>query len=115
VFGFLSSFLLGECRHRRYTFPMNSRQPSPRVHKGTFGPAYIVCLDCGKRFVYSWERMRIIWTPIENTAEPPARQPERDAPPAKARAWSSAPGQKFTTRLWSLLKAWSPLRWRVSS
>jgi hypothetical protein len=22
------------------------------------GPTFVVCLDCGKRFTYDWERMR---------------------------------------------------------
>ena len=43
------------CGHRRTTFP---RRPatSPGAPEGEM---YVVCLDCGKRFPYDWERMRI--------------------------------------------------------
>lgn len=37
------------CRHRRTTFPQNVGKSSER---------YVVCLDCGKEFAYSWEHMR---------------------------------------------------------
>ena len=37
------------CSHRRTTFPMNVKRRG----------AYIVCLNCGKEFAYSWNEMRI--------------------------------------------------------
>jgi hypothetical protein len=40
------------CAHRRTTFPR--RPPGADDEE-----MYIVCLDCGKRFHYDWERMRI--------------------------------------------------------
>ncbi len=46
VFGF---------RHRRTSFPL-----SPSVRPGApHEDMYVVCLDCGKRFHYQWDLMRI--------------------------------------------------------
>src|SRR2546428_10460094 len=55
--------ILFRCRHRRTTFPLSpvSRPGAPQ------GDKYVVCLDCGKRLPYDWERMRI-GTPAPETA-----------------------------------------------
>src|SRR4029077_20822227 len=43
------------CRHRRTSFPL-----SPSVRPGApQQDMYVVCLDCGKRFHYQWDLMRI--------------------------------------------------------
>jgi hypothetical protein len=43
------------CRHRRTSFPL-----SPSVRPGApHEDMYVVCLDCGKRFHYQWDLMRI--------------------------------------------------------
>jgi hypothetical protein len=43
------------CRHRRTSFPL-----SPSVKPGMPPEEmYVVCLDCGKRFHYRWDLMRI--------------------------------------------------------
>ena len=50
--------LLFGCSHKKTSFPMTLRKgsagsrPSPRT--------YIVCLDCGREFLYSWEEMRVV-------------------------------------------------------
>jgi hypothetical protein len=43
----MMSPMLG-CGHPRTTFPVSSD-----------GRTYIVCLDCGREFDYSWKEMRI--------------------------------------------------------
>ncbi len=47
--------LFFRCRHRRTSFP---RSPASQS-KAQPEDMYVVCLDCGKRFHYDWERMRI--------------------------------------------------------
>jgi len=47
------------CGHRRTSFPR--RPATPRGEQE--GEMYVVCLDCGKRFPYDWERMRIASPP----------------------------------------------------
>jgi hypothetical protein len=43
------------CHHRRTSFPL-----SPSVKPGAaHEDMYVVCLDCGKRFHYEWDLMRI--------------------------------------------------------
>lgn len=46
---------LFRCSHKRITLPITP------VHKpGTpAGPSYVVCLDCGGKFVYDWKEMRM--------------------------------------------------------
>jgi hypothetical protein len=45
---------IGACRHPRTTFPLTPRR------QGNFaiGSTYVVCLDCGKEFAYSWDDMK---------------------------------------------------------
>ena len=43
------------CRHRRTSFPLRP----PAEPGGPPSEMYVVCLDCGKRFHYDWEQMRI--------------------------------------------------------
>ena len=56
--------LIFRCRHRRTTFPLRP----PTKAGQTPGDMCIVCLDCGKRFYYDWELMRI-GGPVEEKAE----------------------------------------------
>ncbi len=63
----LIEWFLG-CSHRRLTFPLTPRNPKTNITK----PTYVVCLDCGKEFAYSWADMR---------SGDPLKQPEE---PAKA-------------------------------
>ena len=55
----LADWLQG-CAHRRKSFPMTprlvgSRDGTPSTQQET----YVVCLDCGRRFVYDWSTMQI--------------------------------------------------------
>lgn len=37
------------CRHTNYTFPLHTEVDT-----------YVCCLECGKEFEYSWERMKVV-------------------------------------------------------
>jgi len=54
----LSNLFFG-CRHRRTSFPQSpvSRCKAPQEEPQE--EMSVVCLDCGKRFHYDWEEMRI--------------------------------------------------------
>jgi hypothetical protein len=58
--GGLSSYLLG-CSHRNTSRPFTTRK---KVGAGgeqrIVSETYIVCLDCGKKFPYSWEEMKVL-------------------------------------------------------
>ena len=45
------SFLF-PCRHKRLSRPMKQRN-CPEM--------YVVCLDCGKRLGYDWQRGQVLW------------------------------------------------------
>ena len=47
--------MLFRCSHRRTTFPLTQARKTGADASET----YVVCLDCGKQFVYDWEHMRI--------------------------------------------------------
>ena len=48
------------CNHRRTTFPMTPvRKKSAGGQAETPADTYVVCLECGKQFVYDWENMRL--------------------------------------------------------
>jgi hypothetical protein len=52
---FVRSFIINVfagCSHRKTTFPLTD---SKSARKRT----YVVCLDCGKEFDYSWNQMKI--------------------------------------------------------
>jgi hypothetical protein len=42
------------CTHRHYTFPRMVRR------EGADSNTYVVCLDCGKKFPYDWQEMKIV-------------------------------------------------------
>jgi len=46
------------CSHNRTTFPLTPSRRS-KLPEGARRGTYIVCLDCGKEFDYSWKEMRI--------------------------------------------------------
>lgn len=59
VFDSIWNALVG-CRHRRTTFPLTPARPKTgEPHTETHAETYVVCLDCGKQFVYDWEKMHI--------------------------------------------------------
>ena len=52
--------LLFGCNHRRTTFPMTPVRKKPaQGQEETPAETYVVCLECGKQFVYDWENMRL--------------------------------------------------------
>jgi hypothetical protein len=72
------------CQHRRTTFP---QRPG-----GKTGEAYVACVDCGKRFTYDWEQMR-----IGKPVDMPVLLPEEDAFPSPVKSkvrvllWAAVP------------------------
>ena len=64
--------LLFRCPHKKTTFPMTSGKAAGASRRET----YVVCLDCGKRFFYDWEQMRV-GREADFTASP--AEPERAA------------------------------------
>jgi hypothetical protein len=62
--------LLFGCHHRRTSFPL-----SPSVKPGApHEDMYVVCLDCGKRFHYKWDLMRIGEPMDEPNTKPAVRK-----------------------------------------
>jgi len=59
------------CSHRRLTRPITPVS-KPGVPSGE---TYVVCLECGKQFVYDWNRMRI-GKPIERSVDTGVLNPE---------------------------------------
>ncbi len=47
--------LLFRCPHKNTTRPITP----PSKPGGPAGQAYVVCLDCGGKFVYDWKEMRM--------------------------------------------------------
>jgi len=50
--------LLFRCQHRRTTFPLTLARDKG-AGTDTHAETYVVCLDCGKQFLYDWEHMRL--------------------------------------------------------
>ncbi|HVZ15851.1 MAG TPA: hypothetical protein VG897_01945 [Terriglobales bacterium] len=55
------------CRHNRTTQPFTASAPTSVAKGGEWeavgssGPShYVVCLDCGKKFAYDWQKMRMV-------------------------------------------------------
>jgi hypothetical protein len=46
------------CAHDRTTFPLTPLRHSDSSEK-YLHTTYVVCLDCGKEFEYSWKEMRM--------------------------------------------------------
>jgi hypothetical protein len=46
------------CGHHKTTFPFTPLGTS-KLSATTANSTYIVCLDCGKEFGYSWKEMRV--------------------------------------------------------
>jgi len=56
----LLDMLFGCCAHDRYTFPMSAKMRPHRSEAAAVTGIYVVCLDCGREFAYSWDEMRIV-------------------------------------------------------
>lgn len=61
--------MIFSCSHSRRTWPL-SRINGKRVR------TYVVCLDCGKEFTYSWEHMKVV---KEDKRKPVKEQSVREA------------------------------------
>jgi len=48
------------CWHSHYSFPITVRPGARRSKAAAVTGTYVVCLDCGKEFPYSWEEMRVV-------------------------------------------------------
>lgn len=53
------------CRHKKisqpFTAPMRTNSRSDDWEEVGSGPThYVVCLDCGKKLIYDWEKMRVV-------------------------------------------------------
>jgi len=52
------------CAHRRTTFPMTLRSGDiVDGRQSTQSETYIVCLECGRKFGYDWNAMRLVKQP----------------------------------------------------
>ena len=56
----LLDVLFGRCTHDRYTFPMSAKPGQHRSEAAGATGVYVVCLDCGKEFAYSWNEMKVV-------------------------------------------------------
>jgi hypothetical protein len=54
--------ILCGCLHRHTSLPFTSRQKHAAggATRSRSAATYVVCLDCGREFPYSWEEMRIV-------------------------------------------------------
>jgi hypothetical protein len=59
----LLDLLLGLCAHDRCTFPISVKPGRHRPEAAKVTGVYVVCLDCGKEFAYSWDEMRVVSGP----------------------------------------------------
>ena len=59
--------LLFGCWHRHLSFPRSNKRTRPGSRANT--DLYVVCLDCGQRFAYDWDQMRVL-----SRGEQPARE-----------------------------------------
>lgn len=78
----LSNLFFG-CSHRNTSRPFTSRQKAA-AGGANFSGTYIVCLDCGKEFPYSWEEMRVL-----SNGEIEAATAQSESP-RKSNGWFSA-------------------------
>ena len=49
------------CTHARYRSPISVRAGQRRPKAAGMTGMYVVCVDCGKEFAYSWDEMRVIF------------------------------------------------------
>ena len=62
-------FLFG-CRHQKTGLPITQRRKTATGTQQSGSPrvTYVVCLDCGKEFPYSWEKMKFLRGEAKETA-----------------------------------------------
>ncbi len=57
--------LLVTCRHRRISQPFSAAVPATQSTGewdmvGAPATHYVVCLECGRKFQYDWQNMRVV-------------------------------------------------------
>jgi hypothetical protein len=87
--------LLFRCQHRRTTFPLTPARPKGADPSEKHADTYVVCLDCGKQFVYDWEKMRLagavdISGAVPKVALPANKVPFRTKSKMRYLLWGSA-------------------------
>jgi hypothetical protein len=87
--------LLFRCQHRRTTFPLTPARPKGADPSEKHSDTYVVCLDCGKQFVYDWEKMRLagavdISGAVPKVAPPVIKVPFRTKSKMRYLLWGSA-------------------------
>jgi len=60
------------CWHSRYSFPITVRSTARRSKAASLTGTYVVCLDCGKEFPYSWQEMKVIEPPTQSGRRVPS-------------------------------------------
>lgn len=58
MFSSLLNAMFG-CSHKRTTFPITPARRTQLSAEASRRGTYVVCLDCGKEFDYSWKDMKI--------------------------------------------------------
>jgi predicted transcriptional regulator len=48
------------CWHKNYSFPITAKRGERRSAAASITGTYVVCLDCGKEFPYSWQEMKVV-------------------------------------------------------
>ena len=87
--------LLFRCQHRRTTFPLTPARVKGADPAAKHGDTYVVCLDCGKQFVYDWEKMRLGGA-VDISGEAPEVAPPANKVPFRTKSkmryllWGSA-------------------------
>jgi hypothetical protein len=56
----LLNVLFGCCTHDRYSFPISARPGQRRSEAARMTGMYVVCLNCGREFAYSWDEMKVV-------------------------------------------------------
>jgi len=84
------------CKHRRKTFPLSPVRKKSAAGAIEAAPEmYVVCLDCGKQFLYDWEHMRL-GKPADISDGPAAPKTEASKIPFRTKSrlryvlWGSA-------------------------
>lgn len=57
------------CWHKNYSFPITTRRGERRSAAAAVTGTYVVCLDCGKEFPYSWQDMKMVSAAAESAGK----------------------------------------------
>jgi DNA-directed RNA polymerase subunit RPC12/RpoP len=95
--------LLFRCSHRRLTRPVTPVARSGAAH----GETYVVCLDCGKQFVYDLQQMRV-GKPLDKSHDSGVLHPEMPPPRGKKLKYALVASLPLAVLLGSALKSGKP-------